>query len=150
MTLFIIASLSWSYFSSSTDTLQMWQAMVILVIHGLRRSAMADAEPDAAIRYRRPVGPGERGEAQRDGALSSPSWLAPAVGGAILLALGPSVGIMLNTVFLPAAGAMARQRALWATLPALLRPAPRRAVRGLGDIVQTVRDIKKLSPSSCR
>src|SRR6266702_710621 len=33
MTLFIIASLSWSYFFV-TDTLQMWQAMVILVIHG--------------------------------------------------------------------------------------------------------------------
>ncbi len=33
MALFIIASLSWSYFFV-TDTLQMWQAMVILVIHG--------------------------------------------------------------------------------------------------------------------
>src|SRR5271169_6483167 len=33
MGLFIIASLSWSYFFV-TDTLQMWQAMVILVIHG--------------------------------------------------------------------------------------------------------------------
>jgi MFS family permease len=33
MALFIIASLSWGYFFI-TDTLQMWQAMVILVIHG--------------------------------------------------------------------------------------------------------------------
>src|ERR1700710_366566 len=33
MALFIIASLSWSYFFV-TDSLQMWQAMVILVIHG--------------------------------------------------------------------------------------------------------------------
>src|SRR6201747_2225420 len=33
MALFIIASLSWSYFFV-TNSLQMWQAMVILVIHG--------------------------------------------------------------------------------------------------------------------
>src|ERR1700710_1756272 len=33
MALFITASLSWSYFFV-TGTLQMWQAMVILVIHG--------------------------------------------------------------------------------------------------------------------
>src|ERR1700710_2737453 len=33
MGLFMFASLSWSYFFV-TDTLQMWQAMVILVIHG--------------------------------------------------------------------------------------------------------------------
>ena len=33
MALFIIASLSWSYFFI-TDSLQMWQAMLILVIHG--------------------------------------------------------------------------------------------------------------------
>src|ERR1700744_5204994 len=36
MGLFIIASLSWSYFFI-TDSLQMWQAMVILVIHGCAR-----------------------------------------------------------------------------------------------------------------
>src|SRR4051812_43343114 len=33
MLLFIIASLGWGYFFV-TDTLQMWQAMVLLVIHG--------------------------------------------------------------------------------------------------------------------
>src|SRR3979409_848022 len=36
MALFIIASLSWSYFFV-TDTLQMWQAMGVLGIHGGRR-----------------------------------------------------------------------------------------------------------------
>ncbi len=48
MALFIIASLSWSYFFV-TDTLQMWQAMVILVDPWLCRGAVADAEPDAAL-----------------------------------------------------------------------------------------------------
>ncbi len=67
--------------------------------------------------------------------------VGPAVGGLILLALGPSYGIFLNTVFY---------------LPLLLwlvnapygprfrtgAPPPRRAVRGLADIVQTARDIR--------
>jgi hypothetical protein len=67
--------------------------------------------------------------------------IGPAVGGAILLALGPAPGIMVNTLFyLPLV--------LWlvkAPYGPRFRtgvPAPRRAVRGFGDIVQTVRDIK--------
>ena len=66
--------------------------------------------------------------------------VGPAVGGAILLALGPAPGIMLNTLFyLPLV--------LWlvnAPYGPRFRagtPAPRRAVRGLGDIMQTIRDI---------
>jgi MFS family permease len=58
----------------------------------------------------------------------------------ILLALGPSLGILLNTVFyLPLM--------LWLVNapygPRFRKgaPPPRRAVRGLADIVQTVRDI---------
>ena len=66
--------------------------------------------------------------------------VGPAVGGAILLALGPASGIMLNTVFyLPLV--------LWLVNapygPRFRKgaPPPRRAVRGFADIVQTVRDI---------
>src|ERR1700744_934200 len=42
MCLFIIASLSWSYFFV-TGSLQMWQAMVILVIHGCTRVLLQKA-----------------------------------------------------------------------------------------------------------
>jgi hypothetical protein len=63
--------------------------------------------------------------------------VGPAVGGAIMLALGPSHGIILNTLFyLP--------MLLWLFwAPARAKDAaPRRlAVRGLADIVQTIRDI---------
>jgi MFS family permease len=66
--------------------------------------------------------------------------VGPAVGGAIMLTLGPSHGILLNTVFY---------------LPLLLwlwkapygprfrqgKPAFKRAVRGFADIAQTLRDI---------
>jgi hypothetical protein len=66
--------------------------------------------------------------------------VGPAVGGAIMLALGPPLGILLNTVFyLPLV--------LWLVNapygPRFRKgtPPPRRAVRGLADIVQTMRDI---------
>jgi MFS family permease len=141
MTLFIIASLSWSYFFV-TDTLQMWQAMVILVIHGC--AGVLWQTPNQMLLYDI-VGPQDLESAVRLNAMAR--YLAvlvgPAVGGAILLAFGPAPGIMLNTLFyLPLVlwlvnapyGPNYRKGA-----PA---PAPRRAVRGLGDIVQTVRDIR--------
>ena len=139
MALFIIASLSWSYFFI-TGTLQMWQAMVILVIHGC--AGVLWQTPNQMLLYDI-VGPSDLESGVRLNAMAR--YLAvlagPGVGGAILLALGPSIGIMLNTTFyLPLV--------LW-LVNAPYGPryrtgaaAPRRAVRGLGDIVQTVRDIK--------
>jgi MFS family permease len=139
MVLFIIASLSWSYFFV-TDTLQMWQAMLILVIHGC--AGVLWQTPNQMLLYDI-VGPSDLESAVRLNAMAR--YLAilvgPGVGGAILIALGPAPGIMLNTVFyLPLV--------LWlVNAPYGPRyrtgaPAPRRAVRGFGDIVQTVRDIK--------
>ncbi len=139
MALFIIASLSWSYFFV-TGTLQMWQAMVILVIHGC--AGVLWQTPNQMLLYDI-VGPQDLESAVRLNAMAR--YLAilvgPAVGGAILLALGPAPGIMLNTVFyLPLV--------LWlvnAPYGPRFRagaPALRRAVRGFGDIVQTIRDIK--------
>jgi MFS family permease len=64
----------------------------------------------------------------------------PAVGGVILLMLGPSYGISLNTVFyLPLARWLinAPYGPRFRTGP----PPPPRAVRGFADIVQTARDI---------
>jgi MFS family permease len=139
MSLFIIASLSWSYFFV-TGTLQMWQAMVILVIHGC--AGVLWQTPNQMLLYDI-VGPSDLESAVRLNAMAR--YLAvlvgPAVGGAILLGLGPAPGIMLNTVFyLPLV--------LWlvnAPYGPRFRagaPAPRRAVRGFGDILQTIRDIR--------
>src|ERR1019366_6448713 len=67
--------------------------------------------------------------------------IGPAVGGVILIALGPAPGIMLNTVFyLPLV--LWLVRAPYGPRYRTGIPAPRRAVRGFGDIVQTVQDIK--------
>jgi MFS family permease len=138
MGLFITASLGWGYFFI-TDTLQMWHAMVLLVIHGcagvlwqtssqlLLHEIVAPAELPSAVRL--------NATARYLGVL-----VGPAVGGVIMLTLGPNHGILLNTLFyLPLV--------LWlvnAPYGPRFRhgaPAPKRAVRGLADIVQTMRDI---------
>jgi predicted MFS family arabinose efflux permease len=100
MALFVIASLSWSYFFV-TGTLQMWQAMVILVIHGC--AGVLWQTPNQMLLYDI-VGPKDLESAVRLNAMAR--YLAvlvgPAVGGAILLGLGAASGIMLNTLlYLP-------------------------------------------------
>jgi MFS family permease len=141
MGLFIVASLSWSYFFV-TGTLQMWQAMVILVIHGC--AGVLWQTPNQMLLYDI-VGPQDLESAVRLNAMSRylGVLVGPAVGGAILLALGPAPGILLNTVFyLPLV--------LWLVNAPYgpryrgSQPPPRRAVRGLADIVQTMRDIRGL------
>ncbi|MDE2062097.1 MAG: MFS transporter [Bradyrhizobium sp.] len=139
MGLFIIASASWGYFFF-TDSLQMWEAMAILVIHGC--AGVLWQTPNQMLLYDI-VGPAELESAVRLNAMAR--YLAvlagPAVGAAILLAFGPAWGIMLNTVFyLPLV--------LW-LIGAPYGPrfrkggaAPRRAVRGLNDILSTMREIR--------
>jgi MFS family permease len=139
MGLFILASLAWAYFFF-TGTLQMWQAMVILVIHGC--AGVLWMTPNQMLLYDI-VGTADLESAVRLNATAR--YLAvlagPAVGGFILLLLGPAYGILLNTLFyLPLV--------LWlVNAPYGPRyrkgaPPPPRAVRGFADIVQTVRDIK--------
>jgi MFS family permease len=139
MTLFIIASLSWSYFFV-TDTLQMWQAMVILVIHGC--AGVLWQTPNQMLLYDI-VGPSSLESAVRLNAMARylGILIGPAVGGAILLALGPAPGMMVNTLFyLPLVIWLVN--APYGPRYRTGTPAPRRAVRGFGDIVQTIRDIK--------
>ena len=138
MALFIIASLSWSYFFV-TDSLQMWQAMAILVIHGC--AGVLWQTPNQMLLYDI-VGPNDLESAVRLNAMAR--YLAvlvgPGVGAAILLALGPAHGIMLNTVFyLPLV--LWLINAPYGPKYRAGQPPPRRAVRGLNDIVQTARDI---------
>ena len=138
MLLFMTASLGWGYFFV-TDSLQMWHAMLLLVIHGfagvlwqtasqlLLHDIVPATELQSAVRL--------NATARYLGIL-----VGPAVGGFIMLTLGPAHGILLNAVFyLPLVvwlwkapyGPRFRQGI----------PPPRRAVRGLADITQTMRDI---------
>jgi MFS family permease len=138
MALFIIVSLGWGYFFI-TGTLQMWHAMVLLVLHGC--AGVLWGAPGQVLLYDI-VGPADLPSAVRLNATSRYLGIlaGPGVGGAILLALGPSLGILVNTVFyLPLV--------LWLVNapygPKFRKgaPPPPRAVRGLADIVQTIRDI---------
>ena len=138
MGLFITASLGWSYFFF-TGGLQMWHAMVLLVIHGC--AGVLWQTPNQLLLYDI-VGPADLMSAVRLNATARyvGVLIGPAVGGALLLALGPAHGILLNTLFyLPLV--------LW-LVKAPYGPrfrkgtaAPQRAVRGFADIVQAMREV---------
>jgi len=138
MGLFILASLGWGYFFI-TDTLQVWHAMVLLVIHGC--AGVLWQTPNQLLLYDI-VGPADLISAVRLNATARYMGIlvGPAVGGLLLLAFGPSWGIFLNTVFyLPLV--------LWlinAPYGPRFRtgsPPLARAVRGMADIVQAIREI---------
>lgn len=135
MLLFIVASAGWGYFFV-TGTIEMWHAMLLLVIHGC--AGVLWQTPNQLLLWDI-VGPKDLPSAVRLNAMARylGVLVGPAVGGVIMLALGPAHGIILNTLFyLP--------MLLWLFwAPARARDAapPRLAVRGLADIVQTIRDI---------
>ena len=136
MLCFIVASLGWGFFFV-TDTLEMWHAMVLLVIHGFAGVLWG---PAGQLLIHDIVGPERLQSAVRLSATARMLGLlmGPAVGGGLMLALGPAYGILANAlIYLPL------MVWLW---KAPFRPrshekhgAP--AVRGLADIVAAIRDI---------
>jgi MFS family permease len=138
MALFIGVSLGWGWFFV-TGTLQTWQAMALLVVHGC---AGVLWQTSSQLLLHDIVPAADLPSAVRLGATARYLGIlvGPAVGGAMLLGLGPAHGMLLNTAYyLPLV--------LWlwkAPYGPRFRggaPAPRRAVRGLADIVQTARDV---------
>jgi MFS family permease len=134
MLLFIIASAGWAFFFV-TDTLTMWSAMLILIIHGC--AGVLWQTPNQLLLYDM-VGPNDLQSAVRLNAMARylGVLVGPAVGGLIMYTLGPIKGIMLNTLFyLP--------MLLWLFwAPGKAAQPLARAVRGFGDIIQTMRDIR--------
>jgi MFS family permease len=138
MLLFIGCSLGWGYFFL-TDSLQMHDAVILLIIHGL---AGVFWQTSSQLLLHDIAGAAQLPSAVRLNATARTLGVlvGPAVGGVIMLALGPTHGIFLNAVFyLPLllwlwkAPYGPRFRVGAAAVP--------RAVRGLADIVQTIRDI---------
>jgi MFS family permease len=138
MALFMAVSIGWGYFFL-TDSLQMWQAMVLLVLHGcagvlwlsssqiLLHDIVKTEQLQSAVRL--------NATARYMGIL-----VGPAIGGALMLTLGPIWGIFANACFY-----LPMMLWLWKAPygPRFRKgtPPPVRAVRGLADIVQTVREI---------
>lgn len=135
MLLFIAASAGWGYFFL-TDTIQMWHAMLLLVIHGC--AGVLWQTPNQLLLYDL-VGPADLPSAVRLNAMARYLGIlvGPAVGGLIMLTLGPSHGIIFNTLFyLPMLIWL-----FWAPVRDKSVAARRFAVRGLADIVLTIRAI---------
>jgi hypothetical protein len=142
MVLFIGVSVGWGYFFA-TDSLTMTGAMVLLAVHGcagvlwqtssqMLLHDIAGASPSLASAVRL------NATARYLGIL-----VGPAVGGLIMLTLHPTRAIFFNTIFyLPLL--------LWLVRAPFGRhhrggeAPPRRPVRGIADILETLRDIRGL------
>ena len=133
MMLFISVSLGWGYFFL-TGTLHVWEAMLLLVVHGC--AGVFWQTPSQLLLH----GMVERDELQSAVRLNATArylgiLVGPAVGGTMLIWLGPTKGIFLNACYyLPAI--------LWLWRLRFHREASTRiAVRGLNDVLQTLREI---------
>ena len=138
MALFIVASVGWGYFFL-TDTLEMWHAMTLLVIHGFAGVLWG---PASQVLIHDIVAPAQLQSAVRLAATAR--WLGllmgPAAGGAIMLALGPAHGIIVNAfIYLPLVYWL--WKAPYGPRFRKDKPAVTRATRGFAEIVSTLRDI---------
>ena len=138
MLCFIVASVGWGYFFL-TDTLEMWHAMVLLVIHGCAGVLWI---PAGQVLIQHIVGPAHLASAVRLNATAR--WLGllmgPAIGSALMLAVGPAYGMLINVViYLPLLiwlwKAPYGPRFTGVKAPAMP------AVRGFADILATARAI---------
>lgn len=139
--LFACVSIGWGYFFL-TDTLQIWHAMILLVLHGC---AGVFWMTSSQVLLYDIVGPELIQSAVRLNATARylGVLVGPGVGSLMLRTLGPTRGIFLNAVFyLPLI--------LWLVRAPYGRhfrgdaPPPKRAVRGIGDIVDTIKDVRGL------
>jgi MFS family permease len=138
MVLFMLCSLAWGVLFM-TDTLTVWHAAVILTVHGFAGVLWS---PASQMLVHDIVGRSDLHSAVRLLSMSRMLGLlgGPAVGGAMLLMLGPSTGILVNVViYLPLT--------LWlwrAPFGRVARGDPPAAVRkdaGLGGVLATARQI---------
>lgn len=136
--LFMLASLGWGVLFF-LDELQIWHAVLLLVIHGLAGVVLG---PASQLLIHDIVGSSDLQSAIR---LISTSrnlgfLVGPAIGGVLLLLFGPTWGILINVlIYLPLA------YWLWhAPFGPKFRkgPAtPRRSIRGLSDVIETARAV---------
>ncbi|SNS87356.1 Predicted arabinose efflux permease, MFS family [Noviherbaspirillum humi] len=136
MAIFIGVSLGWGFFIW-TDTLEIWKAVVLLILHGIAGVLWQTASQMLLYEI---VPPDALQSAVRSNATARYLGLivGPAVGGFLMQWLGPVHGIFANALFYV-------PLVLWLlTIPhgRAAADAPRRAVRGLRDIVQTIADIR--------
>jgi len=138
MLLYMVCSLSWGWLFL-TDSLQTWHAALLLSIHGMAGVLWA---PPSQLLIHDIVGRAALPSAVR--LLASARWLGllfgPAVGGGLLLALGPTHGIFVNAaIYLPLTWWL--WRAPYGPRFRAAGEVPVRVMRGFADIVATAREI---------
>lgn len=130
---FIIASAGWGYLFI-TDTLEMWHAMVLLVLHGFAGVLWG---PAGQLLIHDIVGPAQLQSAVRLSASARMlgQLMGPAVGGGLMIAFGPPNGILVNAlIYLPF------MLWLWkAPFKAKRDEKTAPAARGLADVIPTMR-----------
>ncbi|MEE1650314.1 MFS transporter [Brachybacterium sp. J144] len=95
--LFAFVSIAWGVLFL-TDSLQMWQACVLLVLHGCAGALWGPAEQLMLHDFAEPKE--LPGAVRLNATFKSLGVLAgPVVGSALLLALGPGIGILANVLF---------------------------------------------------
>jgi predicted MFS family arabinose efflux permease len=139
MALFMFCSIAWALLIF-TDSLQMWHAAVLLLLHGC---AGVFWGPPSQVLIHDIVGPAQLSSAVRLMATSRYLGLlaGPALGAAFFLVFGPVYGLALNAlIYLPL------MLWLWKApygprfrAPSAVRP---RAIRGIADIIETFREIR--------
>ena len=147
--LFLAVSAAWGYLFFS-GTLEMWHAMLLLVLHGCAGVFWMTSSQMLLYDI---VGPDELKSAVRLNATARylGVLVGPALGSLVMLSLGPTRGIFLNTLFyVPLLAWLARapygryfrNRYLGNRYAGSAGAGPARAVRGFADILQTLREIR--------
>ena len=148
MFFFIIVSLAWG-FLFYTDTLEMWHAIALLIIHGLAGALWA---PAAYMLVHDIVGGKELQSGVRLTATSRTLGilLGPAIGGGLLLLVGPAWGIIINAaIYLPFTiwlwkapyGSAYHNKQSKIKNNSINHELPTRAIKGFSDIIQTFKDV---------
>jgi len=134
MALFMATSLAWGLLFLA-DALEMWHAAALLVLHGIAGVLWS---PASQLLIHHIVGEDRLQSAIRMSATAR--WLGllagPAIGGVILLAVGPAWGLLLNVlVYLPFVAWLWKAPYQRNELP------DARRLRALGDVVAAVRAV---------
>jgi MFS family permease len=137
MCLFMAASLIWGYLIY-TDTLEMWHAGVLLIIHGF---AGVFWGPASQMLIHDIVGGAQLQSGVRLLATSRKLGilLGPAIGGGMMLLFGPTLGLLINVlIYLPLT--------LWLWTASYGKradgdKAPKRAIRGFAKILPTISSV---------
>ncbi len=146
MVIFMSVSLMWGVLFL-TDSLEEWHARVLLIIHGVAGVLWG---PASQLLLHDIVEPEVLPSAVRLGATARYLGMlsGPAVGGALLLALGPAQGILFNAlIYLPMI--LWLWKAPYGPKCRASVSAPKPAVRGFHDLFETFRSIRNNATVLC-